>query len=474
MRAPASNLLLIALAVTLLAAGCASPRGPSPTGASDPGAASDAGAPLDPADPPYSTAAGPIDPAAPPATATTADPAVPTTGAAPAPVASGPPRQGPTTGRRAQSAMEGMLLGAMIGAQAGPIGAAVGGVSLLVYGAITGNVPLTAASSSGGGRRRGSYPRGADAEDEEEIEAELGREVARSSVLEDEIEAELRRQEELLERIERNESLREAGQSDPGPTVEELQEEANGTRRAPPVEPLRELPASIFDASHVQREGRALKAHSLDADRDGAPEEIRLFDESTGKLVEVDRDRDYDGSLDGWTFYEAGVPRSAQRDNNGDGKPDEWLRYGPDGRATSREVDRDGDGVRDAFYTYEGGTLALERHDTNGDGHPDRILHYEDGKLALAEEDTEDDGRTDTWTHYKVVSNQEVVERIEKDTTGDGKPDLFERYEQVAGRLQIKERGEDKNGDGEIDIRSIYENGKLKQRQISDPALLPL
>ena len=67
-----------------------------------------------------------------------------------------------------------------------------------------------------------------------------------------------------------------------------------------------------------------------------------------------------------------------------------------------------------------------------------------------------------------------VVERIEKDTTGDGKPDLFERYEQVAGRLQIKERGEDKNGDGEIDIRSIYENGKLKQRQISDPALLPL
>ncbi|MBW2395362.1 MAG: hypothetical protein JRG95_13925 [Deltaproteobacteria bacterium] len=378
----------------------------------------------------------------------------------------------PTAGKRAQSAMEGMLIGAIVGAQAGPIGAAVGGVSLLLYGAITGEVPLSGgpSGSSSGGR----HPRGSDAADEADLEDEIEQEIARQGSLEDEIQAELDRQEAILRRIDRDESLREAEAQGLETTTEDLEQRATETRRSPKAEGLRDLPVSIFDESRRQEDGRALKVRSLDADRDGAPEELRFFDETTGALVRVELDRDYDGNVDSWTIYQRGSVQETRRDNDGDGQPDEWLQFGSGGLATLREVDRDGDGMKDAFYLYRGGALYEERHDTDGDGTPDRILRYAGGQLTVAEEDTKNDGQTDTWTHYKVFARQEIVDRIEKDTTGDGKPDVFETYEQIAGRLLLKERGEDKNGDGEIDIRSIYEGGKLKQRQINDPALLPL
>jgi len=38
----------------------------------------------------------------------------------------------------------------------------------------------------------------------------------------------------------------------------------------------------------------------------------------------------------------------------------------------------------------------------------------------------------------------------------------------------LARREEDRNGDGTPDITSIYENGKLVRREISDPALVPL
>ena len=53
---------------------------------------------------------------------------------------------------RAQNAVEGLLLGAVIGAQAGPIGAAVGAGTMAVYAAATGHVPLS------GGRERSRDP----------------------------------------------------------------------------------------------------------------------------------------------------------------------------------------------------------------------------------------------------------------------------------------------------------------------------
>ena len=80
----------------------------------------------------------------------------------------------------------------------------------------------------------------------------------------------------------------------------------------------------------------------------------------------------------------------------------------------------------------------------------------------------------DTWTTYRVVDGEEVVARIERDTGGSGKPDVFETFDARGGKAVLTKREEDKDGDGNIDITSIYENGKLVKREISDPSLVPL
>jgi len=140
---------------------------------------------------------------------------------------------------------------------------------------------------------------------------------------------------------------------------------------------------------------------------------------------------------------------------------------------TRREVDRDGDGVKDAVYEYSSGVLLSERH-SGKDGRLERAVFYQDRKLVRAEEDLDRDGALDTWTFFQTAGDQEVVARVEKDTQKDGKPDTFESYAQVGGKTVLQKREEDKNGDGVVDVLSLYENGKLKERQILDPELVPL
>ncbi len=389
---------------------------------------------------------------------------------------------GPSAGQRAQSAMEGLLMGAIIGGQAGPLGAAVGAASMMIYAAITGEVPFTGSSGSG---PVGSG--GQEAEREAEMERQIEDEMSRQSSLEAEIEEELRRQEELLNQIEGN---TESAPAPPDvPTAVGASDSPDGTqvasvdpRVAPRAPSDRDLPAAIFD-----EERRTIKkgewdnpkkmkvtVRSLDADRDGNPEQIRYHDEKTGAIVRKEVDRDYDGRIDGWTRYESGQVVEVIRDNDGDGAADEWQEFGRDGVMAGREVDRDGDGTRDAFYRFEQGSLVEERHDLDSSGSIDRVIHYEDRRLARAEEDRDRDGQIDTWTSYRVSGDREVVDRIEKDTTGDGKRDTFEVYEEIGGKTAIKTRDEDKNADGVIDVKSVYEDGKLKQREISDPAMVPL
>jgi antitoxin component YwqK of YwqJK toxin-antitoxin module len=352
-----------------------------------------------------------------------------------------------------------------------PIGTAAGAVGLGIYGAVTGDVPLA-------GSRSGSRPR-SESEAEDEMEREIEKEMAKQDELEAEIEAELKRQEDLLKQIERDEKLREAEQSQAGGS-----EVAASTdpREAPRPPQERELPASIFDKKPRQvAKGEwgndkpiDVVASSLDADRDGAPEEVRYHDEKTGVILRKEEDRDYDGRIDTWVRYDAGLVVEIDRDTDGDGTLDEWQSYGRDGRMARREVDRNGDGTRDAFFDYQAGSLVEERHDGNSDGKLDRVVHYAERKITHTEEDLDNDGRMDTWTYFDSAGGRELVSRVERDANGDGKPDTFETYEQLAGKPSLKERTEDKNGDGEIDVRSVYENGKLKQREISDPTLTPL
>jgi hypothetical protein len=306
----------------------------------------------------------------------------------------------------------------------------------------------------------------------------LAREAERGMELESEIEAELRRQEELMQRMEAEaqDSTRQGAER---PSDESLAERAD-PRTAPRAPKERDLPLAIFDRETEtiprgawgdnQRELRVI-TRSLDADQDGKPEQIRYFDEATGALLRKVQDRNYDGEIDTWASYTEGELASRALDANGDAKPDAWEEYAND-RMTSRQVDRDQDGTRDAFYTYEGDSLVEEKHDADNDGAFDLIVTYRDRLRTKVVEDRNYDGRADSWTLYH--EGEEIVARIERDTDGSGRPDVFETYAILDGEPVLTKREEDKNQDGTIDITSIYENGKLVRREISDPSLMPL
>jgi hypothetical protein len=297
--------------------------------------------------------------------------------------------------------------------------------------------------------------------------------------IEDEIQRELQRQEDLLHQIDREQTTRDASRASVAPT--EAETAAKMDPRSAPLAPrLRDLPESVFDEKAASIPGpdgkgkRSVIARSLDADRDGHPEEVRYVDEKTRQLLRVEEDRDYDGRLDVWSTFVGGVLVERELDENNDGKPDAWERYG-NGRMTSREVDRDGNGVRDAFYSYQGDALVEERHDTKGAGHVDRIVRYQGRHLTRTEEDRDGNGQLDAWSDYAVDGGgAEVVVRVERDTKGDGKPDVFEDFEQQGGKTVLTRREEDLNQDGNADVISTYEKGKLLKREINDPSLMPL
>jgi hypothetical protein len=349
----------------------------------------------------------------------------------------------------------------------------------MIYSAITGQVPFSAGPSWGGASRLPS-----ERDREAALENEIEREMARQASLETEIEDELSRQEDLLQQIERDDALDAAPQPvDPVASLPpEDAEPVEADPRAAPSEPEdRDLPAIVFDTEEIEvpegawGNGRELRVEkrTLDADRDGAPEQIRYVDLQSGRMVRKEQDRDYDGRIDTWQTYDGNAVAARQLDENDDGRPDVWEAYAG-GRMTSREVDRDHDGNRDAFYAYEGGSLVEERHDTDGDGRIDLVVTYRDRVRVRSEEDSSKDGRMDTWTTYQVVGGNEIISRIERDKNASGSPNVFETYEPADGKPQLARREEDVNGDGQIDIISVYENGRLVRREVSDPALMPL
>lgn len=465
-----ASALGLALAPALLAACSTTGSAPPPNPGSPPATSSA------PAQPPGS-AANPPDPL---------DPnAAPYPTAPPAPIPTGP-----TLGQRATSALNGMLMGAIIGGQAGPFGAAAGAAILLVYSAVTGDVPLSGGGGYGGGGYGrypggGGYPGRVEADREKELEEQIQSEEQRQASLESEIEEELRRQEELLKKVDdapTPQSARVEPGPGPAPTDDEIRQQSD-PRVAPPAPRERDLPDSVYEEQRVQiapggkwgnTKPLSVKRRALDADRDGKPEEILYVDAATGEILRKEADLDYDGTLDAFSVYQGGMCVQREVDSDKDGRIDTWETYAG-GRMQTREVDRNGNGVRDAFFTYDGEYLTEEKHDSNDDGQVDLVITYANRSRVSSQEDANKDGSIDTWTTFGVgEGGAEYISRIEKDQKGTGKPDTFETYVQKGGKTVISSREEDVNGDGSIDIKSIYEDGKLKSREISDPSLVPL
>jgi hypothetical protein len=341
-------------------------------------------------------------------------------------------------------------------AQAPPASAADRPGRLLIYSAITGHQPLDdpAAAANDPGRTPAE------------------REVARAAAIEAEIADELERQEALA--VEE-----QAGRHAPPAPTPPADDPSRLEAPAAPAD--RDLPEGLFAVETVViprgewQNARELEVvrRTLDADRDGRPEEIRYSDPETGALLRAEQDLDYDGAIDAWKTYADGRLSVRVLDADGDGRSDTWERY-EEGRAAQVTVDRDRDGVRDLFLRYRGGELAERLEDANGDGTIDRVVGYERKRRVKSEEDLSFNGSMDTWTRYAVVDDREVVTRVARDSKDEGKADVFESYETSGGVTQLVRREEDLNRDGRVDVVSVYEKGRLVQRAISDEALAPL
>jgi hypothetical protein len=297
--------------------------------------------------------------------------------------------------------------------------------------------------------------------------------------VEKEIEAELQRQEEML-RPKAPDPQTERAFEAPLTDEASLAERAN-PRIAPKSPADRKLPLAIFVSEDIEipdpsSGGSATLSvikRSLDADRDGTPEQIRYFDKSSGEIIRKVADRDFDGTIDAWQTYSGGLVVERKLDENNDSRVDVWERY-RDGRMIERIIDRDSNGREDAFYKYSDGSLIEEHHDRNDDGNIDLIVEYQDRRKISSREDRNKDGKFDTWTSYAVVGNKEIPAQIERDSNASGKVDIVETFDTSSGEPILAKREEDKNNDGKMDVTSIYRNGKLHRREIADPDLAPM
>jgi len=479
MRKPcteAPKLLLVGLLCASLA--CAGASGPKPVpGAAQPESGSAANAPPPPENPAPSQAPGvPSDSSAAPAPGdaktASADPGTESS-AQPTPADEPKKKKKPATqaqrqrqnniARRAQAALESMIIGTVIGAQlGGPIGAAAGAGAFGLYGLITGDVPFDSGRRS---QPQGREPRSSD----DQMENEVDEELKKQQDLEAEIEAELKHQEELLAAINKQEEVNKSLQ-------QEAKDCAGGSAptdpTAAPKRPCqREIPDSIFETKKVKNGKQEVLVKTLDADRDGRPEIKITIDPKSGQVLTREEDTDFDGTLDSVnTYLPDGRLASRAEDTNQDGKPDRWLTYDGGDTAVRVEVDRNFDGRRDGSLQYQAGMLLYEEYDNNGDGKVDRRIEYVAGKRSVEIEDTTLDGVMDARTYFDARG---LPTRIEKDKNQDGKTDVWEYFEGTdATKVVLVKREEDTNGDGVVDVTSYYEKGKLVRKEVADPSLV--
>jgi len=319
----------------------------------------------------------------------------------------------------------------------------------------------------------------APAEAGDDSQGDLELEKARQAELQrvqGEIDAELRHQ-ETLQRARILAEIRQA--LDVSPESDEDLERRADPRIAPRAPTDRDLPVAIFDSEEVELPAGTfgnsapllIIKRSLDADRDGKPEQIRYIDKATGEMIRKEADRDYDGALDTWQTYEGNSLVERTLDTNNDGRVDTWERYSG-GLMVERVIDRNGNGGKDAFYTFSDGSLVEERHDRNEDGQFDLIITYQGRHKTRSREDRSGNGQIDTWTTYAVVDGKELPAVIKRDSDGSGKINIIETFETSSGKSVLAKREEDKNADGTIDVTSRYRNGKLYQRELADPTIV--
>ena len=124
-------------------------------------------------------------------------------------------------------------------------------------------------------------------------------------------------------------------------------------------------------------------------------------------------------------------------------------------RSVSRTTPIMTDDSRPSPSTKEGEKVRAEK-DRNGDRKPDVFIYFEGDQIARQEEDTDFDGIVDV--RNKTGAKGEQIQEV--DTNADGKIDTWLSSD-AKGNVIKKE--EDQSGDGKADLIVFFKNGKVER-----------
>ena len=145
------------------------------------------------------------------------------------------------------------------------------------------------------------------------------------------------------------------------------------------------------------------------------------YDATTGKLTELAYDSNHNGATDTWTDMDGARPVQTRIDRNEDGRLDRWEYYDAKSKLIKVGFSRADNGKVDA-WAFAGADGAIERIEISSaadDRKIDRWEHYTGGAIAAAEEDANHDGAADKWETYESG----VVKTVSFDENADGRPD---------------------------------------------------
>ena len=160
---------------------------------------------------------------------------------------------------------------------------------------------------------------------------------------------------------------------------------------------------------------------------------IPTYDKTTGRLKELTYDFNKNGKIDTWTQMDGAKPVLTRMDRDEDGKVDRWEYYDADAKLVKVGFSRSNNGTPDA-WAFAGAT-------------PEQIERVEISSTA-------DEKKIDRWERYGPGN---VLVEADEDTDGDGRADKWETY--AGGAIKTVAFDEDK--DGVADRRMTYEKGAV-------------
>lgn len=270
----------------------------------------------------------------------------------------------------------------------------------------------------------------------------------RAQALERQIQEEIARQKQLMDRVQELRAELAKAQGSRG-TPAKPPALLGGARGTPDKEGF----VPVYEGGRLVRRER-------DAAGLGTPDVILYYDDR-GRLVRREEDTRRRGRIDVWSYYDRGDLIRRELDGEGTGQIDTWEYY-ERGRLARIEKDTDHDGRVDVISTYEKNQL-LKAETLGRDGLIVKTVYYRKGRPYRMEEDTEGGGRVDRVTYYDADGR---MIKQERDTKGTGRPNIWDYYEPKTGALVKQE--EDLKGEGRPTIASFYEGGRVVRRQFFD------